>query len=160
MDYGEKVRVCNWFISVVPEGLIDLNLTFSQTRLILIYLEVNSQNDRYWRSESFHALIQPPISGHKIGVWRVISANRIIGPTFYVGNLDAEPIFRYLGTREERLGYFLQDDASPHTAKETIRALGGVPVEVVNVNDTIISKGLWQPRSPDLNPCEFICGEH
>jgi hypothetical protein len=59
-----------------------------------------------------------------------------------------------LATAEERFGYFMQDGATPHTAKETIRALSGVFGEI-NGEDTIISKGLWPPRSPGLNPCEF-----
>jgi hypothetical protein len=55
---------------------------------------------------------------------------------------------------EERLGYFMQDGVIPHTANETIQALRGVFGEI-NGEDKIISKGLWPPRSPDLNPYDF-----
>jgi hypothetical protein len=48
----------------------------------------------------------------------------------------------------------MQDGATPHTAKETIRALRCVFGEI-NREDRIISKCLWPPRSPDLNPCGF-----
>jgi hypothetical protein len=48
----------------------------------------------------------------------------------------------------------MQDGATSHTAKETVRELCGVFGEV-NGEDRIISQGLWPPRSPDLNPCEF-----
>jgi hypothetical protein len=48
----------------------------------------------------------------------------------------------------------MQDDATPHAAKETIRALRGLFGEI-NGEDRIISKGLWLPRSPDLNHCDF-----
>jgi hypothetical protein len=44
--------------------------------------------------------------------------------------------------------------ATPHTAKETIQALRGVLGEF-NGEERIISKGLWPPRSPDLNPCDI-----
>jgi hypothetical protein len=48
----------------------------------------------------------------------------------------------------------MQHGATPHTAKDTIRALRGVFGEI-NGGNRIISKGLWPPRSPDLNPCVF-----
>jgi hypothetical protein len=59
-----------------------------------------------------------------------------------------------LAPAEERFSYFMQDDATPHTAKETIRALRGVSGELNGAN-RIISKGLWPPRSLDLNLCDF-----
>jgi hypothetical protein len=49
----------------------------------------------------------------------------------------------------------MQDGGTPHTAKETIWALRGVFREV-NGEERIISKGLWPPRSPDLNTCDII----
>jgi hypothetical protein len=59
-----------------------------------------------------------------------------------------------LAPAEERFGYFMQDGAAQHTAKEIVRALSGVFGEL-NGDDIIISKGLWPPRSSDLNPCDF-----
>jgi hypothetical protein len=54
----------------------------------------------------------------------------------------------------------MQDGATPHTAKETTRALRGVFIEI-NGKDRIISKGLWPPRSPHVNPCDFyFWGKH
>jgi hypothetical protein len=43
--------------------------------------------------------------------------------------------------------------------KETIQALHGVFGEF-NGEDRNISKGMWLPRSPDLNPCDFYCREN
>lgn len=54
----------------------------------------------------------------------------------------------------ERFGYFMQNSASPHIAKETIQALRGAFGEI-NADDSIINKGLWPDRFPDLNPCDF-----
>jgi hypothetical protein len=59
-----------------------------------------------------------------------ISANHIIGPIFYEGTLDARryinetlnPFFVNLAPAEERFGYFTQDGATPHMAKETMLA--------------------------------------
>jgi hypothetical protein len=44
----------------------------------------------------------------------------------------------------------MQDYASPHTTKETTRALLGVSGEL-HVDDWLISKGLWPPRSQNVN---------
>jgi hypothetical protein len=49
--------------------------------------------------------------------------------------------------------------ATLHTANETIREPRGVSVEM-NVEDRIISKNVWPPRSPDLNSCDFYLGEN
>jgi hypothetical protein len=97
----------------------------------------------------------------------VISANRIVRSIFYEGTLDAEryinevfiPFFINLAHAEERFGYFMQGSATLLTAKETIRALRGVLGES-NGEDRIISKGMWHPRSLDLNPVIFICVEN
>jgi hypothetical protein len=64
-----------------------------------------------------------------------------------------------LAHAEERFSYLTQDGATPHTAKGTMWALHCVFGEI-NGEDRIISKGLWLPRSPDLNPCDFyLCGK-
>jgi hypothetical protein len=59
-----------------------------------------------------------------------------------------------LAPAEERVGYFKQDSETPHTANKTIWALPCVFGELKG-EDRIISKDLWPPRSPDLNPCDF-----
>jgi hypothetical protein len=55
---------------------------------------------------------------------------------------------------EERLhGVFQQDSATAHTAHPSLVALRDV------FGDRFFSRGLWQPRSLDVTPCYFICGE-
>jgi hypothetical protein len=48
----------------------------------------------------------------------------------------------------------MQDGATQHTAKETIRALRGV-FSRINWEDRIINKVLWPSRSPDVKLCDF-----
>jgi hypothetical protein len=62
----------------------------------------------------------------------------------------------YVNSQHNRYwsSYFMQDGATPHTANETIPALGGVFGELKG-EDRNISKGLWPPTSSDLNPCDF-----
>ena len=45
--------------------------------------------------------------------------------------------------------WFQQDGATAHTAKNSMKLLEEVFCE------RIISKNLWPPRSPDLNPLDF-----
>jgi hypothetical protein len=49
--------------------------------------------------------------------------------------------------------YFMYDGATAHTATYSINVLNKV------FENSLISRGLWPARSPDLNPCDFICGE-
>jgi hypothetical protein len=78
-----------------------------------------------------------------------------MGPIFSEGILHSQryineilnPFFVNLAPAEERFSYFIQDGATPHTAKESIRALRGAFGEI-NGEDRISSKGLWPPRSP------------
>jgi hypothetical protein len=62
--------------------------------------------------------------------------------------------FVNLAHAEERFVYFIQHGATPHTAKETSRALRGMFGEF-NGEDNIVSKELWSPRRPDLNHCDL-----
>jgi hypothetical protein len=68
---------------------------------------------------------------------------------FYEGTLDAQQYFNKILNQffvnfvpiEERLGYFMKDGNTPHTANETIQALCGVFGEL-NGEYKIISNGL------------------
>ena len=46
--------------------------------------------------------------------------------------------------------YFQQDEATPHTARETLSMLQEF------FGDRTISRGIWPPRSPDLTPPDYF----
>jgi hypothetical protein len=97
-------------------------------------------------SENPHVLIQLSLNDHKIGFRCAISANSTIGPIVYEGTLDADRNIHEIlspfciNLAEERFGYFIQDGATPHIAKVTIRELRGLFGEF-NGEHRIISKG-------------------
>ena len=59
-----------------------------------------------------------------------------------------------LTEEEKQYAYFQQDNATPHTAHQSMHALEQV------FDDRIISQGLWLPRSPDLSSCDsYLWGD-
>jgi inhibitor of nuclear factor kappa-B kinase subunit alpha len=142
----------------VHDGLVDPQLLFI-TDEAYFHLSgyVNSQNTRIWSDENPRSVHQIPLHDIKIGVWCAVSARRIIGPIFYHETVNSdryvrhilEPFFEQLTDDERQYGYFQQDNATAHTARNSISALQEV------FDDRIISTGLWPPRSPDLSVCDF-----
>jgi hypothetical protein len=59
------------------------------------------------------------------------------------------PFFRELTEEEKTSGYFLQDNATAHTANYSMNEINQV------FGDRVVSRGLWPPRCQDLNPCDF-----
>jgi hypothetical protein len=50
---------------------------------------------------------------------------------------------------EKTYGYFMQDDATAHTATYSVNVSNKV------FENKLISRVLWPARSPGLNPCDF-----
>jgi hypothetical protein len=53
---------------------------------------------------------------------------------------------------EKVYGHFEQYSATAHNASYSIQVLHEV------FDDRVVSLGLWPPRSPDINPCDFFVG--
>lgn len=94
--------------------------------------------------------------GGSLMVWAGISLHTKTALVRVLGNLNAaryrEEILRQVMLPHIRANgpmVFMQDNAPPHTARETMRFLQGNNVRVLD----------WPPRSPDLNPIENIWDE-
>ena len=92
---------------------------------------VNSQNCRIWGREPPNEHVQVALNPQKVGIWAALSRQRVIGPIFFDGRLNAEryqneiliPFIDQLDEYEVNNGWFQQDGAPAHTANRTINFL-------------------------------------
>ena len=157
-DARARLDFCYWLSEFVHRDEDALEYTFfSDEAWFHLSGYVNNQVNRVWSSENPHALHETPLHDMKIGVWCALSRKRIIGPIFFEETINAdrykslilEPFIAELDESEIQCAWFQQDGATAHTAKKTLAFLEEF------FADRIISKGLWPPRSPDLNPLDF-----
>jgi hypothetical protein len=146
---------CSWLLHNVHNGIIDPNLFFmSDEAWFHVSGYVNAQNSSIWDTENPHVLHQRPLHDIKVGVWRAVTARRVIGPIFFEDTVNSdryvsdilEPFFQEL-TEETRYGCFQQDSTTAHNSMQRLRD--------VFDNEQIISQGLWPPCSPDHSICDF-----
>ena len=86
-----------------------------------------------------------------------MNGQRLIGPIFLEKTVNAQrytqfmlhPFFNELSEDKKLYSYFMQDNATAHTAHESMTAIQHV------FDDRVISCGLWPARLPDLNPSDF-----
>jgi hypothetical protein len=158
VDAPQNILFCNWMLKNVHDGPVYPKLLFlTYEAYFHISGYVNSQYTRIWSDENPHAVHQTPLRDIKIGVRCAVSVKRIIGPIFYHKTVNSDryvrntlkPFFEQLTDDERQCGYFQQDNATAHTAQNSMSALQEV------FDDRIISTGLWPPRSPDLSVCDL-----
>jgi hypothetical protein len=158
-DLNLRITFCNWLLHNVHNGISDPNLFFmSDEAWFHVSGYVNAQNSRIWDTKNPHVLHQRPLHDIKVGVWCAVSAWRVIGPIFFEDAVNSdryvsdilEPFFQELTEKDTRYGYFQQDSATAHTARNSMQRLWDVFDD-----EQIISQGLWPPHSPDLSICDF-----
>ncbi len=115
---------------------------------------VNKQNMRVWGTEKPGIVIEKPAHPAYVTVWIAFSAQGIIGPYFFE-NSDGKretvrqenyqkmidtffvPKLRELVGDDFKNQVFMQDGASPHTAKATLDLLKNILVQIslaINMN--------------------------
>lgn len=167
-DPDRRVQFCDWAVDKMDnDPQFSAGILFSDEANFYCNGEVNRQNMRYW-SDANPQWLNPSkmVGAEKTMVWCGIWQNRIIGPFFIDGNMNAQI---YLKMLQERLipalmnddgefpERFQQDGAPPH--------YGLIVREWLDKqfpNLWIGRRGPveWPPRSPDLTPLDFYLWGH
>lgn len=161
-DYNKRVDYCNWFNETLNDDETLDRTFFSDEAWFHLSGFVNSQTMRMWSQDNPHFFREAPLHPLKIGIWVGMSRRRLIGPIFFEDTVTAERyrnnivdvFLNQLHDDELNYGYFQQDGATAHTARETIAYLQQF------YDNRIISKDLWPPRSPDLTPLDYFLFPH
>lgn len=165
-DFDRRVEFCDDMMArIVQNPNFPSNIVFSDEATFQLDSSVNRQNCRYWAVENPHwareAKSQYP---QKLNVWAGILNNRIIGPFFIDGNLNAEkyetmlrnqivPAIREIAGEDFNNTWYQQDGAAAHYARNVRTYL-----DTVFINRWIGRRGAieWPARSPDLTPLDYF----
>jgi hypothetical protein len=160
-DYQKRVDFAQWFLKQpVTKRLLCF---FSDEAYFYLTLPLNHQNNRIWSNSQPCVGVERPLHDKKILVWCAISVNRVFGPYYFEETVNQlnylEMLKNYfwpkvLRTPNYKNYYLQQDGATPHTAIAVQTWLGQ------NFGKKFITKEMWPPRSPDLNPCDFYLWGH
>lgn len=172
-DYDRRLQFCEIMSERAgndPQFLF--NICFSDECSFFLNGTVNRHNCRYWSDSNprvFHEVhTQQP---EKLNVWAGIFGDRLVGPFFLPGNLTGQMYLQLLEDAidpaltdiienvpeydEDHL-IFQQDGAPPHYALIVRQYLDQrFPRNWIGRRGSIE----WPPRSPDLSPLDFFCGD-
>lgn len=144
---------------------LPFNIVFSDEATFQLSGNCNRHNCRYWSdSNPFWMRESKTQYPQKINVWAGILNNRLIGPFFIEGNLNAVkyenmlqneilPAIREIAGDNFENIWFQQDGAAPHFGLNVREYLN-----TVFPNRWIGRRGPieWPARSPDLTPLDFF----
>lgn len=156
-DHEQRLLYCDWLINVCEENP-DFCKTYFMSDEAWFHLSgyVNSQNNRYWAASNPHRFTESSLHPLKIGVWAVISGERIFH-RFFEGRVNSQIYCNFLDEfaatltdREKQVSWFQQDNATAHTARATLDHIKNL------FGERTVSKGLYPPRSPDLSTPDFF----
>lgn len=161
-DFNARLRYCQYFLEHLNDNAILNKTFFTDEGWFHLNGYINSQNYRTWAAENPHVIREKDMHPLKTGVWVAISRARIIGPIFFNTTINAQRyrtqildvFLNELDDIELTTGFFQQDGATAHTARETIAYLEQF------FPGRIISRELWPPRSPDLTSCDSFLFAH
>lgn len=166
-DEERRLEFCYWLQGEYLHNGNFLNeILFTDEATFTTNGVVSSQNCRHWSAENPEFIINARRQySQKINVWCGILRDRIIGPFFFEGNLNAAGFLNFLEIEfrnaldelplRYRLNLKLQLDGSPiHNARLIRNWLDN------NFENCWIGRNSpfceWPPRSPDLTPLDFF----
>lgn len=128
-----------------------------------LYGEVSSINGYIWAAENPHIVVQKPLHSPKLTVAIAFTSNFILEPYFFnIGETIRKENYtdmvrnHIIPALKRKRAFsntiFMQDGATPHTARLTLDFLAS------QFGDRLISRScdyFWPARSPDLTPCDF-----
>ncbi len=146
------------------------NIWFTDESHFYLDGHCNKQNMRYWGTQKPENYIEKSAHPKYVTVWCAISAQGLIGPYFFENSNEERIIVNQSNYQNMIENYFvpklrdlvgdkfddqifMQDGASPHTAKQTMELLKKYFGEKII---SIRCEDIWPPYSPDLNPCDFF----
>jgi hypothetical protein len=156
-DYQKRLKFADFFLGL-PKNARLLLLCCDEAWFYLHH-KVNKQNDRRWLPSKPTDKSERPLHDEKVLIWCAISCDEVYGPYFFEGSVNQHKYLHMLKhffwkghcrARNHQKYYFLQDGATPHTARIVQKYLGQ------KFGPRFFTKDKWPPRSCDLNPCDFF----
>lgn len=171
VDLPRRQRFALWALEKCQEDpTFSSQILFSDEAHFWLNGYVNKQNCRIWDEEQPEEIQELPLYPEKTTVWCGLWAGGIIGPYFFKndagenvtvnGDRYRAMITDYLMPEIEArdLGdiWYQQDGATSHTSHESMDLLRE------HFGEQIISRNGpvdWPPRSCDITPLDFFCGD-
>ena len=168
-DYDRRLEFCETMMAKIDANGYFLNrIVFSDEATFELNGNVNRHNFRYWSDNNPQWMSDTRSTQYpeKLNVWAGIINNRIVGPFFIDGTLNAvkyEDMLRnkIISAIEAIVGddfhetWFQQDGAAPHYGRDVRAYLNAkFPEKWIGRRGAIE----WPPRSPDLTPLDYFLG--
>ncbi|KAL7292825.1 hypothetical protein TKK_0013650 [Trichogramma kaykai] len=165
-DPDRRVEFCEQMMNLlITDPVLLDNIVFSDETTFQLNGNVNRQNCRYWSDTNPHWMREDKTQyPQKLNEWAEIVGDRIIGPFFINGNLNAQNYEQMLrndicpaikavkGPNYDRT-WFQQDGAAAHYGRNVRNFLDGEFFDRwIGRRGTIE----WPARSPDLTPLDFF----
>ena len=164
-DHSMRRNFANWILE--QNNDFSQKIIFSDEAHFEIGGYVNKQNCRIWGEENPHVIQERSLHPQRVTVWCGLWSGGVIGPYFFEN--DAGAAITVNGTRYRNMittflwaeledidtedMWFQQDEATCHTARETLQLLH------VKFPDRVISRFgdvNWPARSCDLTPLDYF----
>lgn len=166
-DAERRMEFCLWAQGeYLNNGNFLSRILFSDEATFTTDGVLSSQNQRHWSEENPEWVINCKSQySQKVNVWCGILNERIIGPFFFEGNLNAQRFLEFLEhdfmdaleniPLQDHRNLHFQLDGSPVHNAALVREWLNTHFENcwIGRNSPLVE---WPPRSPDLTPLDFF----